>query len=221
LALPGDLQVTIAGEPVTLLPERALFWPGGRALLIADAHLGKAAAFRAAAIAVPEALTAADLARLDRALDRSGAERLIVLGDLLHARSGRSPAVLDAVAAWRARRPGLDLLLVRGNHDRGAGDPPPAWGAACTDEPHPLPPFVLRHLPGADPAGHVLAGHLHPAAALVGPGRQRERLPCFLVGLDMTVLPAFGGFTGAATVRPRRGERVYVVAGERVLAVHD
>lgn len=213
------VQIALAGEPVALLPERALFWPRARALVIADAHLGKAAAFRAAAIAVPEAVTAADLARLDHALERTGAARLLVLGDLLHARAGRSPAVLEAVAAWRARRPTLELLLVRGNHDRGAGDPPPAWGVACVDEPYALPPFVLRHLPEPHPAGYALAGHLHPAVALAGPGRQRERLPCFLLGPRVAVLPAFGGFTGAATVRPRPGERVFVVAGDSVVEV--
>jgi DNA ligase-associated metallophosphoesterase len=217
--MPDDCAISLAGEQVMLLAERALYWPRGRALLIADPHLGKAAAFRAASIAVPEALTAADLARLDRALERTGAARLMILGDLLHARAGRSPAVLEAVAAWRAARPGLELLLVRGNHDRGAGDPPPAWGVRCFDEPHLVAPFALRHLPEPSPSGYVLAGHLHPAVALVGPGRQRERLPCFMIGPHLAVLPAFGGFTGAATVRPRPGERCYVVAGDSVVPV--
>ena len=214
-----QVEIELAGEPVALLPERALYWPRGGALVIADAHLGKAAAFRAGGLAVPEGVTAADLGRLERALERTGAARLVVLGDLLHARAGRAPAVLDAVAAWRARRPGLELLLVRGNHDLGAGDPPADWGVTRVDEPHPWGPFVLRHTPGREAAGHVLAGHLHPAVALAGPGRQRERLPCFLVGPGLTVLPAFGGFTGAATVRPVPGERAYVVAGDSVVAV--
>ncbi len=217
--MPDDWTISLAGEEVKLLSERALYWPRERTLLLADPHLGKAAAFRAAAIAVPEALTAADLGRLDRALERTGAVRLIILGDLLHARAGRAPAVLEAVAAWRAGRPALELLLVRGNHDRGAGDPPPAWGVRCVDEPHLLAPFALRHLPEASPAGYVLAGHLHPAVALLGPGRQRERLPCFVVGPRLAVLPAFGGFTGAATIRPRPDERCYVVAGDSVVPV--
>jgi len=33
------------------------------------------------------------------------------------------------------------------------------------------------------------------------------------------VLPAFGGFTGGATVRPRRGDRVFVVAEEEIVEV--
>ncbi len=34
-----------AGKPVQLLPERALWWPAGQALFVADLHLGKAATF--------------------------------------------------------------------------------------------------------------------------------------------------------------------------------
>lgn len=213
------LEITLAGEPVALLAERALHWTGGGALIIADAHWGKAASFRAAALAVPEGATAADLARLDAALARTGARRLVVLGDLFHSSASLAPAVVGAVAAWRSRHPGLAVTLVRGNHDARAGDPPAAWGFACVDEPHPAGPFALCHHPDVAAQGHVLAGHLHPAVALVGAGRQRERLPCFLAGPRRTILPAFGSFTGAATVAPAPDERVYVVAGDSVVAV--
>lgn len=215
----ADLSITLAGEPVLLLAERALFWPAGQALIIADPHWGKAASFRAAAIAVPEGATRADLARLDAALDRTGATRLCVLGDLAHARGSFAPAVVDAIGAWRDRRPRLELLLVRGNHDTRAGDPPAAWGFRCVDEPYALGPFALCHYPDAVAAGYVLAGHLHPAVQLAGLGRQRERLPCFLAGPRRAILPAFGSFTGVATVAPGRDERVFVVAGDEVLEI--
>lgn len=213
------LEITLAGEPAALLAERALSLPRAATLVIADAHWGKAASFRAAALAVPEGATAADLARLDAAIARAGARRLVILGDLLHDGASLAPALVDAVAAWRARHPSLDVTLVRGNHDARAGDPPAAWGFVCVDEPHAAGPFALCHRPEVAAAGHVLAGHLHPAVALAGPGRQRERLPCFLVGARRSILPAFGSFTGAATVRPAPGERVYVVAGESVVQV--
>ncbi len=215
----ADIEISLAGEAVRLLPEHAIYWPAQATLLIADPHLGKAASFRAAALPVPESGTADDLARLDRAIARSGAERLAVLGDLTHARAGFAPVVVAAIAEWRARHGGLNLMLVRGNHDARAGDPPATWGFTCVDEPFALGPFMLCHHPDIATAGYVLAGHLHPAARLGGPGRQQERLPCFLVGPQRTILPAFGGFTGAATVRPEKDEHVYVVANDQVLAV--
>lgn len=215
----ADQAVAIAGETLHLLPERAAYWPRQGALLVADLHLGKAATFRAAGLPVPEGGTGADLARLEQALRRTGARRLILLGDLLHARDGRSSAVLAQVASWRAGRPELEVTLVRGNHDRGAGDPPAAWRFTCKGEPWALPPFVLRHHPHESADGYVLAGHLHPAVALRGAGRQRARPPCFWFGARVGVLPAFGGFTGGATIAPRPGDRVFALAGDEVVPV--
>jgi DNA ligase-associated metallophosphoesterase len=215
----ATLTTGIANEEVVLLPERALYWPRGATLFVADLHLGKAAAFRAAAIAVPEHATEADLSRLDAALTQSSAQHLVVLGDLFHARSGRSTTTIAAIEAWRARHRDLAITLVRGNHDRHAGDPPEEWAMDCVGEPHLLPPFVLRHSPEADDDGYVLAGHLHPAVALQGRGRQRERLPCFLFGQHYAILPAFGSFTGSATIQPAASDRVYVLAGNTIIQV--
>ncbi len=210
---PRPFVLSLAGVSVTLLAERALFWPRERTLIIADTHLGKAASFRAAAIAAPEN-SIADLGRLAGALVRTGASRLAILGDFLHARAGRTPTVLAAIAAWRAAHPDLEVLLVRGNHDVRAGDPPPEWGITCLTAPVALGPFALCHDPDTAAPGYVLAGHLHPAIVLTGPGRQRERLPCFLVGPRRAILPAFGSFTGHTTVYPGPDDRAYLIAGE-------
>lgn len=59
------LRLAIAGEPMLLLADRALYWPARQRLLIADLHLGKGTTFRSAGIAVPSGGTAHDLARLD------------------------------------------------------------------------------------------------------------------------------------------------------------
>jgi metallophosphoesterase superfamily enzyme len=58
---------------------------------------------------------------------------------------------------------------------------------------------------------------VHPCAVLVGPGRQRERLPCFWLGHETGVLPAFGEFTGCAEVEPQAGDETWVIAEDRVL----
>jgi DNA ligase-associated metallophosphoesterase len=214
-----DREVELAGERVVLLGERALFWPAASLLLVADPHWGKAAAFRAAGLPVPGGTTTEGLARLTRALERTGAGRLVFLGDLLHAREGRAPRTLAAARAWRERHPRVEMALVRGNHDRRAGDPPPELGIEPRDAPWVLPPFVLAHHPAASPAGYVLAGHVHPSVTLRGRGRQRKRLPCFHLGARVGVLPAFGAFTGTADVLPLPGDRVFVVAGDEVVEV--
>jgi DNA ligase-associated metallophosphoesterase len=212
-----DCQIEICGEHLVLLPERVIFWPAQSALVVSDLHIGKAAAFRAAGVPVPEQTTAATLNRLTHAVQRTGAKTILCLGDLLHAPSGRTPAALDTVAAWRDRHRQLGFVLVRGNHDTRSGDPPDAWDIHCVDEPWSFGPFAWRHRPAATPGKYTFAGHIHPAVSLNGPGRQQLTLPCFHFGAQIALLPAFGEFTGTALVRPAAGDRVFVVAGKQVV----
>ena len=215
-----DVLLYLAGEPIRLLPERALFWPSACALIVADLHWGKAAAFRSAGIPIPGGATRRDLERLDTVIARTGARRLVVLGDLFHARAGRvASRTLAALRDWRMARETLEIQLVRGNHDRHAGDPPADLRVNCLDGPAFLPPFVLRHEPAVSETGYTLAGHVHPGIVLAGRGLFRERLPCFVVGERMAVLPAFGSFTGLGMVTPESGERVFVIAEGEVVGI--
>jgi DNA ligase-associated metallophosphoesterase len=219
MATDGDVRLEIEGEEVVLMPEHALWMPNRRTLLVADAHFGKAATFRAGGIFVPRGTTATTLARLDRVLARTDASRVIFLGDLLHAREGRSPETLRLVAEWRASRAAVEVVLVRGNHDRAAGDPPESLGIACVDAPMLEAPFAFTHHPRAIEGHYDVAGHVHPAVRLRGPGRQWERLPCFLVRPNVMVLPAFGDFTGLGDVELAEGDRAFAVVDDVVMEV--
>ena len=131
---------------------------------------------------------------------------------------GSRPHTLAELRRWRALRPELEILLVRGNHDRHAGDPPEDLRINCLNAPAFVPPFVLRHEPADSPDGYTLAGHLHPGLMLTGPGRW-ERLPCFWLTPRTAVLPAFGSFTGVAPVSPEPSDRIFVIADDEVLSV--
>ncbi|MBK1615173.1 DEAD/DEAH box helicase [Rubrivivax gelatinosus] len=215
------VQIELAGQALLLLPERAAYLPAERALLVADAHLGKAQSFRSLGVPVPAGTTSATLEALDAAIARTGAERVIFVGDLIHSSRSRTPGTAQAVARWRARHPGLQLTLVRGNHDRHAGDPPPDWGIDCIDGPLRLGALAIAHEPQPLDGAYVIAGHLHPAAVLSGPAHDRLRLPCFHFGPAVGVLPAFGAFTGCATVERRPGDRIWVVLDDTVRPLHS
>lgn len=217
--MAAELETELAGERVVLLPERAVYRPAVGTLLVADPHWGKAAAFRAAGLPVPGGTTSEGLERLSAALERTGARRLVILGDLFHARTGRAPQTLEVVRAWRDRHAALPITLIRGNHDRHAGDPPAELGIECCEPPCAAPPFLYTHHPAPLDAGYVLAGHVHPSVTLRGVGRQRERLACFHFGPRVGLLPAFGAFTGTADVAVTQADRVFVVAGARVIQV--
>ncbi|MHA6493609.1 ligase-associated DNA damage response endonuclease PdeM [Pseudomonas borbori] len=208
---PAELAVTIADAELWLLADKALYWPGAEALLIADIHFGKAAAYRALGQPVPSGTTAENLRRLDALLERYHCRQLIFLGDFLHARQSHAPATLAALQAWRDRHADLEILLVRGNHDRSAGDAPASLRIEVVAEPYLLGPFALQHEPHPHPSRHVLAGHIHPVFQLRGRGRQRVRLPCFCLDSHVSLLPAFGSFTGGMAVEAAPGRRLYGV----------
>jgi DNA ligase-associated metallophosphoesterase len=199
--------------------ERVAFWPARKTLFVADFHLGKAASFRRAGIPLPSGTTADNVDRLGRAIDKTDAKRVVFLGDFLHSAQGRTATTLESFAAWRAAHAKVEMTLVRGNHDKKAGDPPEAWSMRCIEAGESDGPFVLNHEPGVAQAGYALAGHIHPAVRLRGEGDESLRLPCFWFARGHGVLPAFGAFTGHAEVRPREGDQVFVIAEQEVLKV--
>lgn len=214
-----QVQLALAGTRLDLLPQRAAFLPEHHSLLVADAHVGKAVSFRRLGVPVPAGTTGETLARLDAALAASAARRIVFLGDFLHSARSLAPGTLAAVLAWRERHAGLEMVLVRGNHDHHAGDPPAALRMRVVDEPFALADLRLCHHPQAIDGGYVLAGHLHPCTVLGGRARQRLRLPCFHFTERCGVLPAFGAFTGMHAVQRAAGDRVFAIAEDRVAEV--
>lgn len=213
--MPADLRrqytVRIAGEPMVLCGDRALFWPARRRLLLADLHLGKADTFRRAGIALPTGGTHHDLDRLSALVADTGATSVWVLGDVLH-----GPLTdthwRGAWNAWRAAHPALDVVALAGNHDRALASAAldlHLVGDAVDDG-----PFALRHAPGVHPTLHVVCGHLHPVASFHA---LKRRFPVFWLRDGITVLPAFSAFTGGVVVdRASGARRVACVEGEAV-----
>lgn len=210
--------INLAGETVFLLPEKAVYWPRMRLLVIADIHFGKAASFRALGVPVPRGTTSENLAALDALCAAHDVAQILFLGDFLHARAAHASSTVAAMLAWRRRHPGLVLTLVRGNHDVRAGDPAADLGIEMVDEPFNLGPFSFCHHPDIWGPGYVLAGHVHPVFVLAS-RLDSLRLPCFVAGPSRMVLPSFGSFTGGYAITPLPGERVFVSSGEAIHCV--
>lgn len=213
------LAVSLGGADWILLAQRAAYWVERRWLVIADAHFGKAAAFRARGVPVPRGTTSENLSRLDALIESLQPQAVVFLGDLFHAREAHAPATLAAMHAWRERRAGLELVLVEGNHDLAAGRPPEGLRLHCEAEPWTAGPMAFCHHPKQVPDAAVLAGHLHPAVRLSGRADDSVRLPCFWMREGLTVLPAFGSFTGGACIARGPGERVIALAEDRLFEI--
>lgn len=210
------MNIELVGNVFELLPGRAVWWPAARALLIADVHLGKDQVFRRSGLAIPGAVQDAELEALDRLLESRPAERLIVLGDWVHAPPVNGEAWPAAIGDWRRRHAELAIDLVLGNHDRNLAPWLADWRINAHLEPLEINRLKLSHEvdPQAPPAG--MSGHLHPVAWL-RLGRERLRLPAFARRDDHLILPAFGRFTGGFDGLDPRAWSHYAIAGERIV----
>jgi len=221
------LAATAGDKPapdILLLPGRAALVPAARTLLVADLHLGKAATFRRAGIPVPEGSAQRDLERLEQLVRGHDVRRLLVLGDLFHAKGGCTPQVFAEFAALRTRIADTAVVLILGNHDRAIGRLPASLGIdACLpslDE----PPFHFVHEPATGVAGpdrhlFTIAGHLHPTVSIRSPSGDRLADRCFVAEPSVLVLPAFGSFTGGHRVDPTAGMRLWIARDDGVVDV--
>ncbi len=218
-----SLRISIHAEEMHLLPSGAIYLSAHQALLVADAHLGKASSFRQLGVPVPSGTSQETLDAITQDIDSTQAKHLIFLGDFLHSRHAHVAATQDVLSAWRSKHTDLRITLVRGNHDDRAGDPPVALGIEVVNEPFTLGTLALCHHPKTVEKHYVLAGHLHPCIILHGKARERLRLPCFWMGDALHnaqgILPAYGSFTGMHPIKRRDADAVYAIAGDVVRAV--
>lgn len=203
--------IQTAGGPLVLSHQKVVFEPGHKALFVADVHLGKAATFRSLGVPVPAGTTLENLHRLSDAIARHRPTALYFLGDLLHARAAHNAELLEKLHKWRFMHSEIQMVLIRGNHDSKAGDPPTSLNISVVAEPFMLGGFALCHHPQTVPNALALAGHEHPVVVLNGKGRSRARLPCFYLKEGQLILPSFGAFTGGYQVLPQPGELVFPV----------
>lgn len=215
-----------------LLPGRAAFWPARSTLLVADLHLGKAEALRRDGVPVPTAVGRESLDRLSALIELCRPDRVLVLGDLLHAPAGLTPTLIDSVVRWRRRFTGR-FELIRGNHDRQIDRVADLWHLKvhpeeCVAELD----FIFSHAPTPSPHAFNWAGHLHPLLTIRA-GADRLRLPCFHISrpvlspaqselepaVGVCVLPAFSLFTAGVGIRPAPTDAVFAITDDRVMKI--
>ena len=211
-------RATIQGQTFILHPFKGIFWEEEQCMLIADLHLGKAAHFRKAGIPVPPGVSDANWDRLISLLFDFKPGRVLFLGDLFHSVYNQSCEDFEQIIHQFSQ---ISFELVKGNHDILQDRFYESANLKVYENSYRLGPFLFTHHPLDEvPSGQYnLAGHIHPSVRLMGQARQTLRLPCFYFGANKGILPAFGAFTGMATIRPKKGDEIYVIAQDEVLRV--
>ncbi|WP_134725026.1 ligase-associated DNA damage response endonuclease PdeM [Paracoccus luteus] len=187
----------------------ALWWPGGRALVVADLHLGKSERMaRRGGPLLPPYETAETLRRLSDEMAALDPAVVVSLGDGFDDDAAAGALEAEALGALGSMAAGRDWIWVAGNHD-------PAPAALLPGRMLPamrLSDVTLRHDAQGD--GPDISGHYHPVVRLAGARRRAA-----LVGPRHLILPAFGSYTGGLDAADPALAR-WVAGGFAVVCMH-
>jgi hypothetical protein len=215
---------------VVLDARRAVFLARESVLAVADLHFGYAWTHRARGQMLPVTARETALERLRRLLSEYQPHTLVLVGDIVH---GVVPVVELREELRRfveALRAHAEVVLLAGNHDRRLAEflgeeLPVEWRAGA---------HLLRHGDGQDGAlaaahlaavraagGMVIIGHEHPSVTLGDGVAHHARVPCFLAGDGLLVLPAFSEWAAGSNIRAGEFLSPYLPAAgaHRVVAI--
>lgn len=212
-----SMEVDLIGEKVTLLPEKAIWFKKRKLLLLADLHFGKINHFRKSGIPVPAKANDKNTELLINLLNLAKPERVIFLGDLFHSHYNEEWEVVGQI---RKHFMACSFELVLGNHDILSAVQYERHSMIVYPNELRMGDFFLTHEPQETlhDGQYNLSGHVHPGVQLRGTGRQSLMLPCFYFGKHHGLLPAFGSFTGLARISPKKEERIFVIAEDKIIA---
>lgn len=221
---PADLRIEVAGVPLVLLAEGGVLLPEVGAVLIGDLHLGRARTMQRAGVGLPSGGDDEDVARVEALARRVDAGRLVLLGDVVHARAGVGAEVAGALRRLANLAPG-NVQAVPGNHDGAYLSNVAADSGVTVTAPRiRLGGAELTHTPRTRaPSWQAplrIAAHLHPAVSLRD-GADRVRIPAFLLreARRELIVPAFGSTAAGARFRPSARERLFAATGTEVLEI--
>ena len=213
---------------IILLSGRAAFLPQTSTVVCSDIHLGKAATFRHAGMPIPEGSAQHDLQQLTGIVQTCRARRLLITGDLFHARSGCTQQVLDEFSVFCEQvslSHNTEVVLVLGNHEQSLGNKfrPHEIGIKRCEKEIIEPPFRFVHDYQShfdtQPDSFTIAGHVHPTVTIKGTSGDRLTCRCFVTTGTTLTLPAFGSFTGGHKIWPADGTRVWLAQIDGVLPI--
>jgi putative SbcD/Mre11-related phosphoesterase len=203
----------------------ALWLPDHKAALIADAHMGYAWAQRRRGELGP-LVTGGIREKLESLLDELSPATVVFLGDLVHAPRPlpeERAFIEETFAVLRAR---VNVIAVRGNHDRSFGRDFKNLGLKLENEWRVPGMLAIHGDTHVKPqrGEHLVMGHLHPTVTITDAASACRKLPAFLSSTGLTAIPAFSPFAGGAPWISKelfgRGRvRTVVVTGTRAVDV--
>lgn len=203
-------------ENVLLDSRLALFHEEERWLAAADLHFGFELSQRMAGNLFPFWGMPSIEARLCELLREYRPSKLILVGDLVHDKSGAR----EFFSLIRRLRELTEIILIAGNHDariRGRKSGPACYfdlvDCFVTEQ------FEFYHGDcDRKQNGRVqIIGHFHPATTLRDGAGLRLKFPVLVQGRNCWVLPAFSPWAAGTEWEEREPSRIWICTPQRVL----
>lgn len=211
-----EKPIIFGNENLILTNQRIVYWPKSKTIILSDLHLGKAAYFRKNGIALPIQLSQKDLNRLDILLNYYPTEKVIIVGDLIHAGTNTEVELFKDLTAKHSDK---EFILIKGNHDRFSEKNLKLIGINQVYDELFLNEIHFIHQP-QNFIQNTISGHIHPGVSLEFATKNRVRFPCYAVTQNEIILPAFSLFTGMDTVSLPKDGKFYAFSEEGIFELN-
>ncbi|HRH49702.1 MAG TPA: ligase-associated DNA damage response endonuclease PdeM [Panacibacter sp.] len=216
-----SLRHIIHNNTFWLSSERCIYWEEQQALILSDLHFGKTGHFRKSGIAVPQSVFKEDLQRLFAMVQFYNTRQLIIVGDMFHSHENKE---MELFTKWRNDLGGLNIHLIKGNHDILNNSFYSQAGIDLSDCHLQVgnigfvhdPAAITSELPAAD---YYFTGHMHPGISMYCGSRQTLSFPCYYFGARYAVLPAYSKFAGFVNIKPKARDNVYAIVNQSLVQV--
>lgn len=204
-----------------LSPARCIFWEEEKLLILSDLHFGKSGHFRKSGIGIPQNIYKEDLQKLFSQIQFFQPTSIVIAGDLFHSHANKE---IDFFLKWRNDFPGIEFILVKGNHDILKKSFYKDAGIVVHEKKLAIRNFCFTHdiadaCEEDQQSLYTFSGHIHPGVKVNGAAKQSIYLPCFYFGKEYAVLPAFSAFTGLAKIKPSQSDHLFVLVENKVIQI--
>ena len=186
--------IDFASHSLNLCHDGTIHWAAQSMLIVSDLHLEKGSHFAVKGRFLPPYDSRETLGKLQVALQKTHAKRVLFLGDSFHDADGHARLAAEERALLDHLCGTFEVIWVQGNHD-GSWVPPCVQ--QCAD--YTIDGITFTH--EATRKGRAeISGHFHPCVRVNHKGGSVRR-PCFIEDGNKLILPSFGAFTGGMDVR--------------------
>jgi putative SbcD/Mre11-related phosphoesterase len=203
MKLTEDIEL-LEGMPIAFIKSL-------NSIVASDFHLGYEGAMVKNGMFVPKVNLKRIIENLDKAISKTGADRLIIVGDIKHdfsnIESDEFNELYDLMNFLKRRK--VSAVLIKGNHDNFVERYREPFKLLVHGQEAAIGDYLFFHgeelpkVPKKKPR-MLIMGQEHPAISINRSVGKREKLRCFLYGryekLPILVLPAMGYFSTGTDV---------------------